>query len=492
MRILFVASEVVPFVKTGGLADVVGALPKTLAARGHDVRIVLPKYRSIDSQKFNLLPLMPEMKVRYGNDTFSGEVMRTSYPGTDIPVYFIDLPHLFDRDGVYNSQNHDYLDNDRRFASFNLATLWMLKGLDWAPDVMHIHDWPTGLIPALLKFHPEVKSDEFFAKIKTVLTIHNLAYQGNFVPQLVADIGLPWSTFTSEGMEFFGRASMLKSAIVFSDLIATVSPTYANEIRTETYGAGLDGILRACQNRLVGILNGIDTKLWDPANDPNIPAKIHAVTGAGRAECKAALQAKCGFPQKKHVPLIGMATRLTGQKGIDLAADALNTLLAADIQMVLLGSGEERFENFFREIANRFPKKFAAKLAYDESLAHQIYAGSDMFLIPSAFEPCGLTQMYAMRYGAVPIARATGGLVDTVADASIRGIEEGRSTGFLFADYNTPALLGALQKAVSLFRDDQPHWDKLRRNAMARDFSWETSAAAYEALYERAVAPAAK
>ncbi len=488
MRILFVCSEVVPFVKTGGLADVCAALPKKLHERGHDVRIVMPRYRAVDVAKFNLLPLMPEMKVRYGGDTFSGEVMRTSYPGTEMPVYFVDLPNLFDRDGIYNASNHDYLDNDRRFACFNMAALWLLKGLDWQPEVIHLHDWQAGLIAALLKHHPEVCTNEFFTRIKSVLTIHNLAYQGNFGPQLVGDIGLPWSIFTSEGMEFYGRASTLKAGIVYSDIVTTVSETYAEEILRPEYGANLEGVLNARKSRLHGILNGIDTKVWDPATDTLIAKPIHAASGKGRAECKAALQELCGFPKKPNVPLLGLTTRLTGQKGIDLFADAVNTLLTEDVQIVVLGTGEERYENLFREGAHRFPRKFAAKLSYDETLAHRIYAGSDIFLIPSAFEPCGLTQMYAMRYGAIPVARATGGLVDTVIPATIERIEKGVATGFLFTHYNAGAFLEAIHQAIHLYRNDQGHWDKLRRNAMARDFSWDRSAVAYEGLYGKALA----
>lgn len=487
MRILFVVSEAAPFVKTGGLADVAGALSSTLARRGHDVRLVLPKYRSVDGDKYRLLPLMPELNVTFGGETVRGQVLRTNYPGSQMPVYFLDAPQLYDREGIYTGEKGDFPDNNKRFSFLNLAALWMCKGLDWQPEVIHCHDWQTGLIPALLREHPEIKADPFFEKIRTVFTIHNLAYQGNFAPQLVSDLNLPWSVFTADGIEFYGRASMLKSGLMFSDAITTVSKTYAEEVKTPTFGGGLEGVLRARANRFFGIVNGIDTRVWDPQEDPHIAAKISPASGNGKAGCKADLQRFFGLPEKK-VPILGMVTRLTGQKGLDILVESLGTVLQDNVQFVILGSGDPRYEKFFSDAGARFSKKIGARMTYDEKIAHKIIAGSDILLVPSAFEPCGLTQMYAMRYGTVPVVRRTGGLADTVTDASAQGIQNGVSTGFVFTDYNADALTWAIKRAIELYNEDKGLWNKLRRNGMAKDFSWEAASGLYEELYRRVLA----
>lgn len=492
MRILFVCSEADPFVKTGGLADVCGALPKALARRGHDVRVMLPRYRAIDRGKWGLRPILPEMKVDYAGHTITGEVLVGHLPGTEIPVYFIEQPHLYDRPGIYDGEHGAFGDNDLRFAFLCLAALWTLKGLDWRPDVIHTHDWQAALVPALLKHHPAIVAEPFYHGIGTVQTIHNIAYQGNFAPHIVENCGLPWSVYTSEGMEFYGRASLLKAGLTFSDFVTTVSRTYADEVRTPAFGGGLEGVLSARGERFLGIQNGIDAEVWNPEADKALAKNYTADRPEGKDACKTDLQEFCGLP-KRNVPVVAMVSRLVEPKGFDLIKEILPDLLQReDMQAVLLGSGSPRFEKYFSDLARLMPKKFAAKVGYDEKMAHKIYAGADIFLVPSAFEPSGLTQLYAMRYGTVPVVRRTGGLADTVSHASVPEIEAGKSTGFVFNDFLPDALLWGINQALTLYRTDKPHWSRLRRNGMLKNFAWDISAAEYEALYQKTVAVATK
>ncbi|MDX2177166.1 MAG: glycogen synthase GlgA [Candidatus Sumerlaeia bacterium] len=484
LRVFHAASEAEPFIKTGGLADIMMSLPKALAARGHDVRAAIPKYRELEYDEGETVVVLPELNIWYGGTQYTGQVLETAFPDTDIAVYLMDFPGLFDRDGIYEPPGGQFTDNDRRFGVFSLALLWLMKGIDWRPDIVHAHDWQTGLLPVLLKAHPEVLAEGFHQDIRTVFTIHNLAYQGNFSPEILSNMFLPWSLFSPEGLEFYGKASMLKAGLVYSDVITTVSPSYAEEIQTKEFGAGLDGLLRKRSSDLKGILNGIDTALWNPEADPYIAAPVNPWGDAGKALCKAALQKRFGLP-KRHCPLVGMTSRLAAQKGIDLVLRVLPELAQRDVQFVLLGSGDARFERAFEDLASQHPKRIAVHTGFDNERAHQIYAGADMLLVPSAFEPCGLTQMYAMRYGTVPVVRAVGGLRDTVRHADVPSIEAGEATGFLFSDYTAEALLAAVEQAMELYRDDKPHWGKLRRNGMARDFSWGHSAQLYEALYDR-------
>jgi starch synthase len=487
LRILFVASECEPFIKTGGLADVLGALPRVLHSMGHDVRIVIPRYSRIDGAAHRLLPLMPEIKVRYGPHTFVGSVLRCDFPHTrKMPVYFIDEPHFFGRDGIYGAGRTDYNDNDQRFAFFAMATLWMLKGLDWQPDIIHLNDWQSGLVAPLLRHHPEILADPFYADIRTVFSIHNLAYQGAMDKFVIPSIGLPWSVYTQDGMEFYNKASFLKGGLVYSDRLVTVSPTYAREIQTPEHGAGMDGVLTARAAVLTGILNGIDSREWDPARDPHIAAPFDAANRAGKERCKEILQEIGGLNKSPRSPLAGMIGRLTEQKGCDLLIDSLRDILACGCQVFVLGSGEERYETALQSLAREFPRRLAVRVGYDAVLAHQIIAGSDLFLMPSRFEPCGLTQMYAMRYGTVPVARATGGLCDTVAPHGAHA----SPTGFLFADYTPSALTEAVRTAVAVYTAGGAPWTTLQDNGMTRDFSWQRSAAEYESLYAVTLATA--
>ena len=483
MKILFVASEAVPFCKTGGLADVVGALSKVLHQHGHDVRLVLPRYQDIDQSRYRLLPLMPEINVQFGEDLMTGSVLRTSYPKTQMPVYFIDEPGFSERPGIYGPARSDYVDNDRRFSFFNMAALWLLKGLDWQPDIIHVHDWQTGLIPALLRHHPVVSNDEFYTPIKSVFSIHNLAYQGNFAKFVVPSIGLPWSVFTTDGLEFYGKTSFLKSGLVYSDELVAVSPTYAHEIQLDEQGAGMAGTLRSRASNLHGILNGIDTDEWDSMEDPYIPASFSAEDLTGKRNCKTDFQGEVGLPVDPKKPLIGMISRLVAAKGFDLITRALDHLAGLDAQFFILGSGESGYEQALLSASETNPETFGVHIGYDMPMSHRIIAASDMFLMPSYFEPCGLTQLYAMRYGTVPIVRRTGGLADSVFHATPEAVDSGLGTGFMFDDYRPDAMVEAVNEAVENYLRRPETWTRLVHNAMKKDFSWSRSAQQYERLY---------
>lgn len=477
MRILFVASEAVPFIKTGGLADVAGALPKVLFEMGHDVRLVIPRYGDMEP-RWRLLPLMPEMKVQYGPDIVTGSVLRCDYPGSRMPVYFIDEPAFSLRKGIYGTGKADYSDNDRRFAGFCMAALWLLKGLDWQPDVIHANDWQTGLLPVLLKHHPEVATDPFYQSIRSVFAIHNMAYQGNVDKFVVPAIGLPWDVFNQDGMEFYGRASYLKGGIAYADAIVTVSPTYAKEIQTEEFGAGMHGTLAQRSASIHGILNGIDTGEWNPAADPALPAAFSASDLSGKATCKRALQEECGLPVRSDVPLLAVASRLVEQKGFGLILGALEEMLHLGIQLVVLGTGAEEYEEGFRSAMKDFPKQVHTRLAYDVPFSHRLIAGADAFLMPSLFEPCGLTQMYSMRYGTLPIVRRTGGLADSVV-----GSGQPDATGFSFSGSTAVALYECVRQVVDSY-GNKANWQTMMQTAMRHDWNWSKSAAEYAALYE--------
>lgn len=478
MRILFLASEVAPFAKTGGLADVAGSLPRALHQMGHDVRIMLPYYRMVEERGFHPRKGRRSVEVTIGGEERKGLLRQTSLDG--VPVYFIDYRPYFFRDGLYGTAIGDYPDNAQRFGFFCRAALAFLRRLDWRPDVLHLHDWQTGLIPVLLR--TELKGDPFFAALPTVLTIHNLGYQGLFPPDVLPDIGLDWSLFGMEGLEFWGKVSFLKGGLRFADLLNTVSPTYCREIQTPDYGFGLDGVLRARSVDLHGVLNGIDPRQWDPLLDAAIPSHYTADDLKGKARNKRALQKELGFPQEAGRPIVAMITRLDTQKGLDLVEDAWEGMMERDIQFVLLGSGEERHTRFFAEVRDRHSGKASIHLAFDDALARRIYAGSDLFLMPSHYEPCGLGQLIALRYGALPLARRTGGLADTVVDPAD---DPERANGFLFEHPSAGALLHALDRALALYRNRR-EWLRLMRHGMTQDFSWTASAGRYVELYQKA------
>ena len=485
MKILIATSEAVPFAKTGGLADVSGALPAALRALGHDVRLALPRYRSVSLEKFMLRPLLEEMAVMFPGNAQVGSILHSTLPGTDIPAYFVRQDAYFDRDGLYGEKGADYPDNADRFAFYCMAALWTLKGLAWQPDVIHCNDWQTALIPTYLKNLPVLRNDSFYDRIRTLYTIHNLAYQGAFPPGVLPKIGLDQSVYHPEGLEFYGKVNLMKSGIVYSDALSTVSKTYAQEIQTKEFGAGLEGILRARADRLHGIMNGIDYTIWNPEIDEFIPAHFSARDLRGKAKCKKALQKAVGLPEDGQVPLIGMISRLDKQKGFDLLEENLPKIVRMDVQLAILGTGDPKYHAMLEEAAKKYPKKISANLKFDNTLAHLIEAGSDMFLMPSRYEPCGLNQLYSLRYGTIPIVRKTGGLADSIVDATAKTLKSGEATGFVFEEYEADAMHAAFKRAVDLHRKKPDQWRQLIQNAMSKDFSWDHSAREYETLFRK-------
>jgi starch synthase len=469
MEILFVASEVAPWSKTGGLGDVAGALPRALAARGHAIAVVTPRYGTIDPRAAGLVRKDAALRVR-------GEATAVWVRKGAPTVYFVENERLFgSRRGLYGEGGHDYGDNAERFTFLARAALALPAAVRLRPRVIHANDWQAGLVPFLLRH--EHAQDPAVAGARTVFTIHNL-YQGVFPKEVVPHLGLPWDVFHHEAMEFYDQISFMKAALTFADALTTVSPTYAREILTPEGGAGLDPLLRQRRADLHGILNGIDVSEWDPTADPHLPAHYSARALGGKARCKAALQRELGLPVRADVPLVAMVSRLAHQKGVDLLVDALSDLLARDVQLAVLGSGARAYEEALVRAAHDRPDRMAARIGFDEGLAHRMEAGADAFLMPSRFEPCGLNQMYSLRYGTVPIVRAVGGLEDTVEDYD----GWNRGTGFKFRDYTPSALLLAARRALEAYRDRRA-WRGLVARGMAQDFSWNRSAASYEALY---------
>jgi len=468
VKVLFASAEVYPLAKVGGLGDVAGSLPKALKALGHDVRIAMPRYRMVRDGRDDLGPL----PVTVGGSPHEARLREASIDG--VPVYLIDKPDLYDRPKVY-----EYEDDGKRFGFFCKALLAIPPAADFWPDVIHCHDWHSALAAAFLRTtHAE---DERYRSIKAVLTIHNLQHQGLFGRDLFDWLGLPATAWDPEGVEFYGQLNFMKAGIVYADLVNTVSPTYAREIQTEEYGCKLDGLLRSRAAKLSGILNGIDHEVWNPGKDGFIAQKYSKSTLEKKAKDKAALQAEAGLPRDPKAPLLGMVSRITEQKGLDIMIPALPEVLALGVQVVVLGAGEKKYEEPLAELA-KANGNFVAYLKYDEALAHRIYAGSDFFLMPSKFEPCGLGQMISLRYGTLPIARATGGLADTVIDVTANPRQ---GNGFVFSEYTAMAFADAVRRAVE-FRRAGRGWKSMMQRAMAADLSWKASAKQYAALYARA------
>src|SRR5512133_3445140 len=472
MEILFVASEVAPWSKTGGLADVAGALPRALAARGHDVTVVTPRYGGIDAAAAGFAREERGLAVR-GEATGLWVRREAGRP----EVVLVDHPRFFGaRAGLYGEGGREYADNAERFAHLCRAALAVPAALGRRARVVHANDWQTGLCPWLLRH--ERAHDPALAGARTVFTVHNLAYQGVFPKEALPFLGLPWDVFHVDAMEFYDRVSFMKAGLSFADALTTVSPTYAREILTPEEGAGLDPLLRHRRAALHGILNGIDVAEWDPARDPHLPAHYSARDLAGKGACKASLQRELGLPVRPDVPLVGMVSRLADQKGVDLVVAALPQIVLREAQVAVLGTGSHAYEEAFRRAAAAHPAQVAARIGFDEGLAHRIEAGADVFLMPSRYEPCGLNQMYSLRYGTAPVVRAVGGLDDTVEDFD----GWNRGTGFKFREYAPHALLLALRRALEAWRD-QRAWRALVLRGMAQDFSWDRSARGYEALY---------
>lgn len=476
-----------PFAKTGGLADVAGALPIQLAGMGHDVRVAMPKYGSVDEEKFHLLPILADYEVSLGDSRIAGRMKRTTFPDTNVPVYFTENETYFAREGLYGENGKDYPDNALRFAFFCKAVLWLLKEIDWTPDIIQCNDWQTALLPVYLRTRPEIRDHDAFQSISVLYTIHNLAYHGDFAATTASQVDIGPDLFHPAGLEFYGRLNLMKGGIIFADQISTVSQRYAEEIQTREYGAGLEGVLAQRRGSISGILNGIDYRIWNPETDGLIPTHYSARRLAGKAMCKKDLQNDCELPEDGSVPLIGIISRLDPQKGFDLIADALDDLLSLDVQMVLLGTGTPEYHRIFERAARKYKKKLSANLRFDNKLAHRIEAGSDIFLMPSRYEPCGLNQLYSLKYGTIPIVRATGGLADSITNCTPDTLNDGTATGFVFEEYTADAMLEAVQRALASYGKKRT-WKLLVQNAMLQDFSWTASAREYEKLFERMIA----
>jgi starch synthase len=469
-KILMVTAEATPFAKTGGLGEVLEYLPRALAEAGEQVGVVMPLYRTAAVSNPRLV--YERLQFALGMHRYSADILEQLEDG--VRYFFVRLPELYDRDQLYAEQDTDYPDNHLRFAALCQAALGVARHV-FSPDVIHCHDWQSALLPVLLKhvysLHPA------YLHINTILTIHNLGYQGVFDRELFDDLGLPQRLFRPELLELDGKANFLKGGLISSDVLTTVSPRYAEEIQTPQFGLGLDAVLRSRKDALIGILNGVDYAAWDPASDPQIAENFDAEHLAGKRACKKALLAEAELAEDRiDKPLIGIISRLAEQKGFDLLMEIRDELAAEDLSLVVHGSGEQRFEEFFREFAAEHPEKTALAIGYQDDLARRIQAGSDMMLMPSWYEPCGLIQMYSMRYGTLPIARATGGLDDTVS----------KETGFMFAGEAATDLLTCLRKALSVY--GTPRWSEMIQAAMRQEFSWTAAAAEYSELYRRLTA----
>ncbi|MEX2140663.1 MAG: glycogen synthase GlgA [Pirellulales bacterium] len=491
MKIVLATSEAVPFAKTGGLADVCGALPLELARMGHQVTMIMPAYREVRQGGHALEDTGVNLLIPIGQKTVAGRLLmgRLSAADTgapDVPVYFVEQDDYFDRDGLYQNpdKGEDYRDNCERFVFFSRAVLEAIRLLELEVDVVHCNDWETGLVPALLQI--EYRSLPRFENTVSLLTVHNLAYQGTFWHWDMLLTGLDWKYFNWHQMEFFGNLNLLKTGLVFADVINTVSPRYAEEIQSAPLGCGLEGVLQNRRKDLYGILNGVDYRQWNPETDPHLAQKYGPRNfEAGKAANKAALQQELGLPREPTTPLLAFVGRLAEQKGIDLLTPVIQEWANhQNAQWVILGTGDAKYQEAIATLAERSPHRVAARFAFCESLAHRIEAAADMFLMPSRFEPCGLNQMYSLKYGAVPVVRATGGLSDTITDATAETLAGGTANGFSFREYSSLALSETLSRACNTFaRPDV--WRKIITVGMDQDWSWRRSAQEYAALYQR-------
>lgn len=476
MRILFVASEGLPFSKTGGLADVVEALPKALVAQGHEVAVVLPRYRGTEAASV----VMPSLTIPMGGARLRFPAIVDGALLGGVRYFFVDDPGYFDREGVYGAAGKDYPDNAERYAEFCRAAIEIAKHI-WPADVFHCHDWQAALVPVLLR--TSYSDDSLVKNTPVVFTIHNMGYHGQFARDVLDRVGIPATVFHPEGLEFYGSVNLLKGGLVYSDYLTTVSRKYSEEIQTREFGHGLDGVARKRAECLVGILNGVDYGAWDPSKDPLIPANYSAKDLGGKQTCKQDLLETFGLPHE-HLerPVIGIVSRFADQKGFDLIAEKAHELMKEDLVLVVLGAGDKKYERLFGALAATYPGRVGLKIAYDNALAHKVEAGSDMFLMPSRYEPSGLNQMYSLKYGTVPIVRATGGLDDSIQPFDV---EHGTGTGFKFKEYSGTALLYAVRQALHHYMDERI-WKRIQLNGMAKDFSWKGPAREYANLYEAA------
>ena len=481
LRVLFVTPEGVPFAKTGGLADVAGALPKFLRDLGCETKVVMPYYRTVKESGLPLQYLGQEIEVPMGDEILKADLYQGQM-SPDIPVYFIGRDEFFDREQLYGTPKGDYFDNASRFIFFSKAALILCQSLPFSPDIIHHHEWQTGLIPAYLRsIH---QSTPRFSKTAIAFTIHNIAYQGIFKKEKFPLTGLPVEMYNPEGIEFWERINFMKAGIVYADVINTVSQKYSEEIQTPEFGHGLEGILRKRGEDLYGILNGVDYQDWDPSHDPYLIARYSSRDLSGKRACKKDLLKEFNLPASlEEIPLLGMISRLADQKGFDLLAGILEELFTLPIGLVVLGTGDQKYHDLLNQVARKYPQKTGIRITFDDRLAHKIEAGADFFLMPSKYEPCGLNQIYSLRYGTIPIVRATGGLDDTITNYDP---ETGRGNGFKFVRYAPRDFLNQVRTAIGYYsRPD--HWKQLLQNAMATDFSWQRSAKAYLQLYRKAL-----
>jgi len=482
MKILFVSSEAVPFAKTGGLADVAGALPKALKHVGHDVRLILPLYKKVDQTKWKLQLVRDGLTVDLDGKKETVAIYQAAMPGSDLIVYFVQAQYFLKRDELYGVGSNDYPDNCEAFLTFCRGILAWLQGETWRPDVIHCNDWQSAPLVAMI--HNLRRSNPAWQRVATVYSVHNMVYQGLFPAEKFPLFDLPAEYFSMEGLESWGKLSFAKAGFVYADVINTVSETYAKEIQTAEYGAGLDGLLRYRSQDLYGIVNGLDYEVWDPAKDPKLPRRYSRATLTLKVDNKLSLQKNVKLPAMPDIPLIGVVSRLDVQKGFDLLVEIMDDIVKLNCQFLLLGTGDAKFHQFFTALQKKNPKNISVNLGFDATLAELIYAGSDMFLMPSRYEPCGLGQLISFKFGTVPIVRKTGGLADTVKDYNAKS---GQGDGFVFTDYTPAALLDAIKRAVDLYRNKKAAWLALQQRIMDYDYSWDASAKKYVGLYMKAL-----
>jgi starch synthase len=485
VNIVFASSEVAPFAKTGGLADVCGSLPIDLQRLGHNVAVMMPAFRQVKQGGHHIEPMNVRFDIPIGTKIVRGRLLRGVLPGSDVPVYFVEQDDYFDRPELYRVKGEDYKDNCERFTFFCRAVLEAMRMLKLDVDVVHCHDWQTGLIPAYLQL--EYLHCAGYEEVASLLTIHNLAYQGIFWHWDMLLTGLDWKYFNWHQMEFYGKLNLLKTGIVFADGINTVSQRYAEEIQSDPLGCGLEGVLQQRADVLTGVVNGVSYDVWNPAVDPHLPAQYDDRTWQqGKPQCKAALQQELGLPVEASTPLIALVGRLSEQKGWDLVMEVMQRWVQeVDAQWVILGTGEPEYHEALGRLAREYPHRVVARLEFSDPLAHRIEAGADIFLMPSRYEPCGLNQLYSLKYGTVPVVRSTGGLADTVIDATPEALTQGTATGFSFERYDSHDLATALGRAWATYKNDPKTWQTLVETGMRQDWSWSASARKYVELYEQ-------
>ncbi len=481
MKIAEVSSEIIPYAKTGGLADVVGTLPLYFEKAGHEISIFMPFYKSVRKSGIDIKLSDITFDIPLGDIEHTVTLWKHIHNGSkNITIYFIQHDEYYDRDALYGTESGDYLDNAERFIFFSKAVIEAIKRLGLSIDIIHCHDWQAALIPVYLK--TLFAHDGKYSSIKTVLTIHNLAYQGMFRQEEMKLTGLDMSLFNWKNLEHWGEVNFLKGGIVFADILTTVSKKYAEEIRTVEFGCGLEDTIKEYENKLYGIINGVDYSEWSPEIDNLIPHKYSVDDISGKALCKKHLQKNLKLPQTE-VPLIGIISRLAEQKGVDLLIVIMEDLMERDLQLVILGIGDEKYHQMLQEAVPKYNSKLSVNIMFDNKLAHEIEAGADIFLMPSKYEPCGLNQMYSLRYGTIPVVRETGGLADTIIDANEENLKNGTATGFTMKGYFAAELLFAIDRALEMYKS-RTQWRSLIRNAMKQDWSWEQSANQYEELFE--------